>query len=64
METFFPNYKSMKVSVAMEKHSFDPVCPKTLCSLSTIPVMLHKKFDQDWPQLVSEIFKFESVDDD
>ena len=29
--------------------SFDPVCPKTLCSLSPTPVMLHIKFDQDWP---------------
>ena len=29
--------------------SFDPICPKTLCSLSPIPMMLHKKFDQDWP---------------
>ena len=29
--------------------SFDPICPKTLCSLSPIPVMLHIKFDQDWP---------------
>ena len=29
--------------------SFDPICPKTLCSLSPTPVMLHIKFDQDWP---------------
>ena len=39
--------------------SFDPICPKTLCSLSPTPVMLHIKFDQDWPIG----FKFESVDD-
>ena len=24
------------------------ICPKTLCSLSPIPMMLHIKFDQDW----------------
>ena len=29
--------------------SFDPICIKTLCSLSPTPVMLHIKFDQDWP---------------
>ena len=31
-----------------------PMCqgysaPKTLCSLSLTPMMLHIKFDQDWP---------------
>ena len=29
--------------------SFEPICPKTLCSLSPTPMMLHIKFDQDWP---------------
>ena len=29
--------------------SFDPICPKTLCSLSPTPMMLHIKFDHDWP---------------
>ena len=29
--------------------SFDPICPKTLCSLFPPPVMLHIKFDQGWP---------------
>ena len=29
--------------------SFDPICPKVLCSLSSTKVMLHIKFDQDWP---------------
>ena len=33
---------------------FDPICLKTLCSLSPPPVILHI-------QLASEIFKFESV---
>ena len=25
------------------------ICPKTLCSLSPTPMMIHIKFDQDWP---------------
>ena len=29
--------------------SFDPICPKTLCSLSPTPGMLHIKSDQDSP---------------
>ena len=29
--------------------SFYPICPKSLCSLSPTPVMLHIKSDQDWP---------------
>ena len=29
--------------------SFDPISLKTLCSLSPPQVMLHIKFDQDWP---------------
>ena len=29
--------------------SFNPIFPKTLCTLSPTPVMLHIKFDQDWP---------------
>ena len=28
--------------------SFDQIRPKTLCSLSLTPVILHIKFDQDW----------------
>ena len=36
------------------------ICPKTLCSLSSTPMMLHIKFDQDWPTGL-EIFKFKSV---
>ena len=28
--------------------SFNPICLKTLCSLSPTPIMLHIKFDQDW----------------
>ena len=45
----FPHYKSMGTSCCHGNQSFDSICPKTLCSLSPIPVMLHVKFDQDWP---------------
>ena len=45
----FPHYKSMGAFCCHGNQSFDPVCPKTLCSLSPTPVMLHIKFDQDWP---------------
>ena len=64
METSFPHYKSMGAFCCHGNQSFDPICPKTLCSLSPTPVMLHIKFDQDCGQLASEIFKFENVDDD
>ena len=45
----FLHYKSMGAFCCHGNHSFDPICPKTLCSLSPTPVMLHIKFDQDWP---------------
>ena len=45
----FPHYKSMGAFCCYGNQSFDPICPKTLCSLSPTPVMLHIKFDQDWP---------------
>ena len=45
----FPHYKSMGPFYCHGNQSFDPICPKTLCSLSPTPVMLHIKFDQDWP---------------
>ena len=45
----FPHCKSMGAFCCHGKQSFDPICPKTLCSLSLTPVMLHIKFDQDWP---------------
>ena len=41
----FPHYKSMGAFCCHGNQSFDPICPKTLCT----PVMLHIKFDQDWP---------------
>ena len=44
----FPHYTSMGAFCCHGNQSFDPICPKTLCSLSPTPVMLHIKFDQDW----------------
>ena len=35
--------------------SFDPICPKTLCSLSPTLMMLHIKFDHDWPTGLRDI---------
>ena len=45
----FPNCKSMGAFCCHGNQGFDPICPKTLCSLSPTPMMLHIKFDQDWP---------------
>ena len=45
----FPHYKSMWAFCCHGNQSFNPICPKTLCSLSPTQVMLHIKFDQDWP---------------
>ena len=45
----FPHYKSMGAFCCHGNQSFDPICPKTLCSLFPTPVMLHTKFYQDWP---------------
>ena len=45
----FPHYKSMGDLCCHGNQSFDPICPKTLCRLSPTLVMVHIKFDQDWP---------------
>ena len=45
----FPHYKSMGAFCCHGNQSFDPIFPQTLCTLSSTPVMLHIKFDQDWP---------------
>ena len=45
----FPHYGSMGAFCCHGNQSFGPICPKTLCSLSPTPMMLHTKFDQDWP---------------
>ena len=49
VEKSFPHYKSMGSFCCHGHQSFDPICLKTLCSLSPLRVMLHIKFDQDWP---------------
>ena len=51
----FPHYKSMGAFCCHGHQSFDPICLKTLCSLSPPPVMLHIKFDQDWPTGLRDI---------
>ena len=33
----------------------DPIYAKALCSLSPTPVMMHIKFDQDWPICLRDI---------
>ena len=43
----FPHYKSTEAFYCRGNQSSDPICPKTLCSLSPTPMMLHIKFDQD-----------------
>ena len=45
----FPNYKSMGAFCFHGNQSFDPICLKTLCSFSPTPVILHIKFDRNWP---------------
>ena len=45
----FPHYKSMGAFCCHGNHRLDPICPKTLCSLSSTQVMIHIKFDQFWP---------------
>ena len=51
----FPHYKSMGAFCCHGHQSFDPICLKTLCSLSPPPVILHIKFDQDWPTGLRDI---------
>ena len=51
----FPHYKSMGAFCCHGHQSFDPICLKTLHSLSPLPVMLHIKFDQDWPTCLRDI---------
>ena len=51
----FPHYKSMGAFCCHENQSFDQICPKTLCNLSPTLMMLHIKFDQDWPTGLRDI---------
>ena len=55
METSFSHYKSMGAFCGHGNYSFDPICPKTLCSLSPTPMMLRIKFDPDWPAGLRDI---------
>ena len=45
----FSHNKSMGAFCCHGNQSFDLICPKTLCSLSPTPVILHIKFDLGWP---------------
>ena len=51
----YPHYKSMGAFCCHGHQSFDPICLKTLGSLSPTSVMLHIKFDQDWPTGLRDI---------
>ena len=51
----FPHYKTMGAFCCRGHQSFDPICLKTLCSLSPPPVTLHIKFEQDQPTGLSDI---------
>ena len=55
VDTSFPHYKSMGAFCCHGNQSFDPICPKTLCSLSPTLMMFHIKFDQDWPTGLRDI---------
>ena len=51
----FPHYKSMGAFFCHGHQKFDPICLKTVCTLSPTPVMLHIKFDQDLPTGLRDI---------
>ena len=51
----FPHYKSMGAFCCHGNQGFDPICHKTLCSLSPTSMMLHIIFDQDWPTGIRDI---------
>ena len=51
----FPHCKSIGAFCCHGHQSFDPICLKTLCSLSPSPVMLHINSDQDWPTGLRDI---------
>ena len=51
----FPNYKTMGDFCCHGHQSFNPIWLITLYSISPAPVMLHIKFDQDWPTGLRDI---------
>ena len=53
----FPHYKSMGAFCCHGHQRFEPICLKTLFSLSPPPVMQHIKFDQGWPTGLRDIQK-------
>ena len=55
IETPFCHYKSMGAFCCDGHQSFDPICIKTVCSHSQLPVMLHIQFDQDLPAGLRDI---------
>ena len=65
----FPHYKSMGAFCCHGNQSFDPICPKTLCSFSPTPdpVMLHIKIWSslaNWLQRYSSLKMWTTTDDD
>ena len=54
----FPHYKSVGAFCCHGNQCFDPICPKTLCSLSPTLMMLHIKLDQDRSTGFRGILKF------
>ena len=54
VETSFPHFKSMGAFCCHGNQSFDLICPKPYAAFPP-PVMLHIKFDQDWPTGVRDI---------
>ena len=52
----FPHYKSMGAFCCHGNQSFDPICSKTLCSLTPIPLMLHKI----WSRLANWLLRYSS----
>ena len=58
----FSHYKSMGDMCCHGNQNSNPISPKILCSLSPPHlIMLHMKFDQDWPSGIRE-YLFEIVD--
>ena len=51
----FPHYNSVGAFGCRGNQSFDPIYPETLCCLSTTQMMLHIKFEQDWPTGLRDI---------
>ena len=52
-DTIFPIISQWGLSIAMDTRVL--ICLKTLCTFSPPPVMLHIKFDQDWPTGLRDI---------